>query len=284
MKKREKGYIIIYKLTNCIIALLERGRNMDNSIDVNNNNNILCDIDFFMEYLKNVKNASENTLQSYKRDLTTMAKYFQGQGIESVGRINSTNINSYILYMERQGKSASTISRNMSAIKTFFRCMINNGKVMREPTENIHTPELESKRTEAISSEDMMKILAKIGESDSKAIRDRAMYCLMLDTGIKVSEVIGIKLNDVNLKYSYVTCHGSKKDKTIRFEKNTLLVLERYIKTARDSFVKSQASEELFLNCFGKKMSRQGFWKNFKEYANLAGLKNISARALHKNS
>ena len=244
--------------------------------------NILSNVDFFMDYMKKIKNASDNTLQSYKRDLTAMARYFMEQGIDDVARINATNINSYILYMERQGKSAATISRNVSSIKTFFRCMINNGAVKREPTENLQTPQIDSKRTEAISDEDILKIINQIGESDSKALRDSAMLRLMTDTGIKVSEVIEIKLADINLQYAYVTCHGRKKDKTIRFSNSTLVSLEKYIKEARESFVKGEDTGELFLNCFGRKMSRQGFWKTFKEYAALAGIDGATTRAIHK--
>lgn len=251
---------------------------MENSIT----DNITENIALFMDYMKNSKNASDNTLQSYKRDLTAMAKYFREQGIADVARINGTNINSYILYMERLGKSAATISRNVSSIKTFFRCMINNGVVKREPTENLQTPQNESKRTEAISETDMLKIINAIGEDDSKALRDRAMLKLMLDTGIKVSELIDIKKADVNLQYAYVTCHGRKKDKTIRFDNDTLEAIRKYINESRAGFVKAEDTGELFLNCFGKKMSRQGFWKMFKEYAMLAGVEGVTTRALHK--
>lgn len=239
-------------------------------------------ISFFIEYLKKVKNASENTIQSYKRDLLMMAKYFDAQGVYDIRRINDTNINSYILYMEHQGKSAATISRNLSTIKTFFRCMINNGMIKKEPTENLRTPDVESKKTEAISTENMAKIVNEIGDNDHKGLRDRAMFSLMIDTGIKVSELIDIKLSDVNLKYSYVTCHCRKMDKTIRFGDDTLNILEKYINFARQWFIKIENTEELFLNCFGKKMSRQGFWKIFKEYAKQAGVEGVSTRALYK--
>lgn len=244
--------------------------------------NIANNIDFFINYMKTIKNASDNTLQSYRRDLNNMARYFIEQGIEDVAKINSTNINSYVLYLERQGKSSATIARTASSIKTFFRCMINNGVVKREPTENLQMPQNESKKTEAISDEDMTKIIAQIGEDDSKALRDCAMCTLMLDTGIKVSELIDIKKEDVNLQYAYITCHGRKKDKTIRFDNHTLSVLKRYIDNARMSFIKGEDTGELFLNCFGMKMSRQGFWKMFKEYATLAGVENITTRALHR--
>lgn len=239
-------------------------------------------IDFYMDYLKKVKNVSDNTLQSYKRDLMAMAKYFQEQGIDDVERISETKINSYILHMENMGKSAATISRSMSAIKTFFRCMINNGMVKKEPTENLHTPDIEKKKTEAISEEMMRRIIEQIGDHDEKALRDKTMISLMVDTCIKVSELVNIKINDINLKYGYLTCHCRKKDKTIRLEEDTLNVLKNYINNAREKFVKYEETEELFLNCFGKKMSRQGIWKILKEYAGRAGVDGVSARALRR--
>lgn len=245
-------------------------------------NSILSNVDFFMDYMRNTKNASDNTLQSYKRDLLAMAVYFGEQDINDVAKINATNINSYILYMEHQGKSAATISRSVSSIKTFFRCMINNGMVKREPTENLQTPQNDRKKTEAISAENMARIIAQIGDGDSKALRDNAMCKLMLDTGLRVSEIIEIKLADVNMQYAYVTCHGRKKDKTIRFSNDTLLALQRYINHARTTFIKTEDTGELFLNCYGKKMSRQGFWKMFKEYAELAGVVGATARAVHR--
>lgn len=245
-------------------------------------NNIVVNIDFFMEYMKKVKNASDNTLQSYKRDLNAMAKYFMEQGIEDVSKINGTNINSYILYMERLGKSAATIARNASAIKTFFRCMINNGAVKREPTENLQIPQNDRKKTEAISDENMNKILNQISGDGNKELRDRAMLKLMMDTGIKVSEIIELKTEDVNLQYAYVTCHGRKKDKTIRFSKDTLCALDKYIGRARGSYIKGEDTGELFLNRFGRKMSRQGFWKIFKDYANMATVDGVTTYAIHR--
>ena len=261
---------------------------MNNEANDKINNGINNDIEFFIAYMKDVKNASENTLQSYKRDLKAMAMYFSEQDIEDVGRINGTSINSYILYMERIGKSAATISRNISSIKTFFRCMINNGRINREPTENLRTPQNEKKPTKTITSDEIEKIKSKIQGNNSKELRDRAMIGLMLDTGLKVSEITELKIADINMQYAYVTCHGRKKDKTVRFSDETLNVIKEYINYGRNEFLKCCKNEDddingtLFLNCFGRKMSRQGFWKMFKEYATLAEVENITTHAIHK--
>ncbi|MBQ9700944.1 MAG: site-specific integrase [Lachnospiraceae bacterium] len=241
-------------------------------------------IDLFIEYMKTTKNASENTLQSYKRDLNNMAKYFAEQGIDDVSRINGTNINSYILYLEKNGKSAATIARNVSSIKTFFRCMINHGQIKREPTENVQAPQNDNKKTEALSEEEMNRIIESITGDEPKELRDRAMIRLIMDAGLKVSEVLDICLTDINLQYGFVTCHGRKKDKTVKFSDDTSLLIRKYLDDGRGKLIKKGKPEvdSLFLNCFGNKMSRQGFWKTYKEYAALAGVAEATTHGMYK--
>ena len=248
------------------------------------NGHIMKNIDFFLEYMKVYKNSSDNTLQSYKRDLNAMASYFIEQGIDEVSRINGTNINSYVLYLEKSGKSAATITRNISAIKTFFRCMINYGQVTREPTENLQPPQNEQQKSDIVSDEDMKKILEQIKGDSCKELRDRAMLKLLMDTGLKVSEVIGINIEDVNVKYGFVTCHGRKKDKTVKFSDDTGVILGRYLGEGRGSFIKNNNLDEnsLFLNCFGRRMTRQGFWKIYKEYVMLSGVQGATTHGMKR--
>lgn len=249
-----------------------------------NNNNYCENIDLFIEYMKSTKNASDNTLQSYKRDLNNMANYFSEQGIDDISRINGTNINSYILYLEKNGKSAATIARNVSSIKTFFRCMINHGKIKREPTENVQAPQNDNKKTEALSEEEMNRIIVSISGDGPKELRDRAMIRLLMDAGLKVSEVLDIHISDINLQYGFVTCHGRKKDKTVKFSDDTSLLIRKYLDSGREKLVKQGKTDDdsLFLNCFGKKMSRQGFWKTYKEYVALAGVADVTTHGMYK--
>ena len=256
-------------------------------MDMENENkrNILKNIDFFLEYMKSNKNASDNTLQSYKRDLQAMADFFREQGIEDVSRINGTSINSYSLYLERTGKSSATIARNVSAIKTFFRCMINYGQIEREPTENLQAPQNEQKKTEQVSAEDMERILEQIKGEGHKELRDRAMLKLLMDAGLKVSEVMGINVEDVNIRYGFVTCHGRKKDKTVKFSDDTGEAIRKYLEEGRCKFVKAGRMDEnsLFLNCFGRRMTRQGFWKIYKEYVLMSGVEGATTHGMTKS-
>ena len=237
---------------------------------------------FFINYMSTVKRASRNTLESYRRDLEAMKEYFYAQGITDISKINNTNINSYVLYMEQNGKSSATIARSISTIKTFFRCMINNGHIRREPTENVNVPQIQHKKTEIIDKESIKLMLEGIGGKDMKNMRDRAMLELIYDTGIKVSELINLRLADINLDYSYVTCRGVKKDKTVPFGWQTNKAVTTYLQLARDKFVKDNSVDFLFLNRFGKQMTRQGFWKTFKKYAENAGLKEMTTHEFHK--
>lgn len=238
---------------------------------------------FFINYMSTVKRSSRNTLESYRRDLEGMKEYFYGQGIADVDRITGTGINSYVLYLEREGKSPATIARIISTIKTFFRCMINNGYVKREPTENINAPEKDTTKTKtrAVSREEIKCILDSIKGNDNMSIRDRAMIELLYDSGIKVTELLSLKVSDINLDYSYLTCHGAKRDKTVPFGWSANKAVATYLQLARETFVKED-NDYLFMNRFGKQMTRQGFWKIFKGYANLAGVGELTTHAIHK--
>ena len=239
---------------------------------------------FFINYLMNVKHASKNTLECYKRDLEAMKEYFYSQGIVQLEKVTSTSINSYILYMEKQGKSPATIARAVSSIKTFFRCMINNGYVNREPTENVNVPEVEKEKTRSktVSKAEVRKLIESIEGDDEMAMRDKAMIELLYDAELKVTQIVNLKLEDINLDYNYVTIHGSKKDKTVPFGWTVNKALNTYIQLGRDSFVKGEDERFLFMNCFGKQMTRQGFWKIFKKCVSNAKITDVTTHSLHK--
>ena len=239
---------------------------------------------FFINYLMTVKRASKNTLECYRRDLEGMKEYFYSQGITDLEKITATSTNSYILYMEKQGKSPATIDRTISSIKTYFRCMIKNGYVKREPTENVNMPELEKEKTRSktISKAEVKKILDSIKGEDEIALRDKAMIELLYDAELKVTQIINLKVDDVNLDYNYVTVHGAKKDKTLPFGWSVNKALMTYGQLGRDKFLKDKDEGYLFMNCFGKQMTRQGFWKIFKKCIANAKIEGVTTHSLHK--
>ena len=226
-------------------------------------------IDSFIEYLKEVKRSSENTVASYRRDLNKLDQYFTSNGI-SLKDVNSTTINTYILRLEKEGMSSATVSRNVASIRSFFTFLLNRGLISSNPTENIKPPKVEKKAPETLSIEEVTLLLEQpVGESN-KEIRDKAMLELLYATGMRVTELISIKYQDIDMSMNFVQCIDNGKARIIPFENAAKNALTKYIINVRP--VMCGDSEYLFTNCKGEQMTRQGFWKIIKLYATRAGI------------
>ena len=201
-----------------------------------------------------------------------MLTYFEKQGIESLEKVTSTNINSYILFLEKNGKSPASISRSISSMRAYFRYLLIHGVIKGEPTEKITMPKVEKKVPSVITAGQIEDIIKAANGSDPKSIRDRAMLELLYATGMRVSELISLNVDDINLQLSYVICRNAKKERVIPFGNKAKQSLSKYLSKARPALMQDN-NMFLFVNCFGKQMSRQGFWKIIKEYANKAGIK-----------
>ena len=226
----------------------------------------------FMEYLSQERQASKNTQMSYRRDLDQMEEYLKEQGIVETKKVTRTLLNSYILYLESQGRAATTISRMMASMKAFFHYEFSRGKVSRDPAELLKAPKVEKKAPTILTVEEVTSLLNQPGGSSPKELRDKAMLELLYATGIRVSELIGLALKDLNLSIGFITCRDEHKERTVPFGKVTRQALEQYLSQARDSLLKGKESALLFVNCSGRPMSRQGFWKIIKHYGAMAGI------------
>lgn len=226
----------------------------------------------FMEYLSEERQASKNTQMSYRRDLGQMEEYLREHGIREPEKVTKTILNSYILYLESQGKACTTISRMLASMKAFFRYEYRQKRIHRDPAEFLKAPKVEKKAPSILSVEQVASLLAQPGDSSPKEIRDKAMLELLYATGIRVSELIGLKLEDVNLSIGFITCRDEHKERTVPFGKNAKRALEQYLSRARDMLLKDGESPWLFVNCSGGSMSRQGFWKLIKHYGETAGI------------
>lgn len=230
------------------------------------------EIEEYVIYLVNVKKSTKNTVESYRRDLSFMADFFQSSKIFDIDKITYTSINSYILYLEKNGKSASTIKRNISSMKTFFHFMLRRGYISDDPTELIEPPRIE-KKAAGINSLNSIEKLSKQPKGDTPmALRDRAMIELLCDTGMRVSEITDVCVTDVNLPMSYVICRNNKNEKIIPLKRASKNAVEKYLERGRSELAKDGGSRYLFINCRGGRLSRQGFWKIVKDYAKKAGI------------
>lgn len=230
------------------------------------------EIQEFIAYLKEVKKTSENTAVSYERDLKKLNKYFREQGVFDVNQITSTSLNSYILYLEKQGLKPATISRGIASIKAFFHFLQRQGYVSQDAAEELKAPKVEKKMPAVLTTAETVKLLDQAKGSTPKELRDSAMLELLYATGIRVSELISLKIEDVNLQMEYITCRDTSRERIVPFGTVAKNALGTYLTKGRPGLVADEKSPYLFTNCSGRAMSRQGFWKLVKSYGKKAGI------------
>ena len=225
----------------------------------------------FLDYIKEVKKVSENTLISYRRDLTKMADFLASEGIRQVDKVTATSLNSYLLFLEKKGMASSSISRNVASMHAFFQYTFRKRLTREDPSELLKAPKIEKKKPSVLSVKEVSRLLSQPSGKGPKELRDRAMLELLYATGIRVSELVNLKLSDLNLKQGYIICREGQKERMIPFGKSAREALLQYLEYGRAELA-SQDSPMLFTNCSGEGMSRQGFWKLIKYYGNKAGL------------
>lgn len=230
------------------------------------------EVDRFEQYLREVKQASENTVQSYRRDLMQMITYLEEKEIREAAKVTKTSLHGYILHMEEQGKAATTISRMMAAIKAFFNYECMQARIRRNPAESLHAPKVEKKAPVILSVDQVSALLAQPSGQTPKEIRDKAMLALLYATGIRVSELVGIQMEDINMNIGFLVCRDGERERTIPFGRSAKAALEEYLEHARNELLRGKGSDYFFVNCTGGAMSRQGFWKIIKYYGEKAGI------------
>ncbi len=230
-------------------------------------------IDAFILYLHNMKKTSENTEMSYRRDLYKVQVFMENRGIGDVNNITKDDLNAYMESMEAQKFAAATISRNIASLKAFYHYLVKEGIVTEDVTEDLKAPKIEKKIPEILTTDEVIRLLNQPKGDSPKEIRDKAMLELLYATGIRVSELISLKLSDVNLKMSYILCRDSNKERIIPFGREAKNALVKYLDKAREEMLGNNDSDVLFSNCSGQAMSRQGFWKLIKYYAKKADIK-----------
>lgn len=230
------------------------------------------DINNFITYLRDIKKTSENTRISYERDLRKMNSFLREQGITTVSEITETSLNTYILYLEREGKKPSTISRSIASMKAFFSYLQKHNYVNKDLTANLKAPRIEKKIPSILTPDETVRLLEQPSGNSPKELRDKAMLELLYATGIRVTELITLKLTDVNIPMEYITCSDAYKERIIPFGSIAREAIENYLEFGRTKLVKDENCDLLFTNCSGLPMSRQGFWKIVKYYGNKAGI------------
>lgn len=226
----------------------------------------------FISYLHNIKKTSNNTELSYKRDLGKMRQYLEGNGISGLNDITEEVLDSYIVYLEENHFAAATISRNIASIKAFFHYLTKEGVIEKDISIGLKAPKIEKKMPEILTPEEVIWLLEQPKGDTPKEIRDKAMLELLYATGIRVTELITLKVSDVNMQMGFIICRDGSKERVIPFGAAAKKAMTNYLEKARNVMLFDLQSDILFVNCSGQPMSRQGFWKLIKYYAKKAGI------------
>ena len=237
-------------------------------------------IKLFLEFLAKDKKLSQNTLQSYERDINQYNDYLNAENLNYI-KMDRKNIEDYIDHLKELNKKTSTISRNIASIRSFYQFLLRNKKVKADPTDGIQAPKIEKKAPSILSSEEIELLLEQPKDVDLKGTRDKAMLEFAYATGMRVTEIISLNIDDVNLEEGYVICDTGIKKRTIPLGKLSLKALKEYIENARPILIKKEDEKSLFVNINGKRLTRQGFWKIVKFYKEQAHItKDITPHVL----
>lgn len=226
----------------------------------------------FINYMHEVKRTSNNTEVSYERDLKKLCQFLEGTGIILAKKVTENSLNRYLFDMEQHGKKPSTISRNIASMKAFFHYLQINGTVAQNPAQTIKAPHIEKKIPAILSQEETMCLLEQPSGITPKELRDKAMLELLYATGMRVSELISLKVTDVDLDREVLLCQDTHKERQIPFGSVAKDAIVKYVESGRIQLIKGSDCAILFTNCSGQPMSRQGFWKIVKYYGKKAGI------------
>lgn len=227
----------------------------------------------FIEYLIVERGLSDNTIKAYRRDLKNFITYLKTQGIIDINQTSRTIIISYLLFMQKDGKASSTISRASASIKSFYHFLFRERHIDEDPTINLDSPKIEHRLPRVLTIEEVDLLLNQPDISTSLGYRDKTMLELLYATGMRVSELVSLEKSDVNLDLGYLRCFGKgSKERILPIGSMALKYLKDYVKNVRIELLKDKNVDFLFLNHHGQGLSRQGFWKIVKKYAKKANL------------
>jgi integrase/recombinase XerD len=237
-------------------------------------------IKLFLEFLQNDKKLSDNTLQSYRRDINQFKEYLDERNL-NYAKVTSDDVNDYFEYLKNNGKKNSTISRNLATIRSFYQLQVKTKKLSLDPTAELQSPKIEKRTPSVLTSEEVELLLEQPKDVDLKGTRDKAMLEFAYATGMKVTEIIDLNVGDINFDENTVVCSSGKKTRTIPLGALAEKALKEYVEKARPILIKDDSIDALFVNLNGLRLTRQGFWKIVKYYKEQAHIdKDITPHVL----
>ena len=227
----------------------------------------------YLEYIKREKSLTDNTLESYGRDLMQFNKYIMDNQVMSINKVNKTTIITYMMYLQKDGKSPATIARSLASIRSYFQYLLNMGYIDEDPTYNLRSPKLERKLPDILTKEEIDLLLSQPTEDNFKGVRDKAMLVLLYQTGIRVTELIALNVDNLNMELGYIFINAYDKDNVLLpIDNLAITCLKNYMENYRHKLVKDNEEKALFLNYNGSRLTRQGFWKIIRQYSSKANI------------
>ena len=237
-------------------------------------------LDLYERYLAEEKKASPNTLSSYLRDVNQFRRWLEGEGLSEEQAVQA-DVEAYTKALSAKGKSVATVTRSLASLKSFYAFLQREGRVEANPAKGIAPAKVERKLPQILTSKEVELFLEQPDAADAKGCRDKAMLELLYATGIRVSELIGLDLEHLNLSAGFVRCPGRGKERIIPLYQAAVRALGDYVLHVRPQMLERPNEQALFVNMSGERMSRQGFWKIIKHYQEKAGIcKDITPHTL----
>jgi integrase/recombinase XerD len=228
------------------------------------------DIDAFLRYLTQDKGYSQNTLAAYRNDLTQMAAFIDGEEAKGIITSDDGLLKSYLLKLREKRYSVATTARKVASAKSFFRFMVDSGRMKVDPARSLPSPQVAKHSLKFLSPSEYQQLLAEAAKlSTPEAKRDAVMLELLYATGLRISELVALNVNNIDVEQGYVRIDSKRH---IPFERRVRQILGNFLRGDRLDLLYDEGEQALFLNRRGKRLTRQGFWQIIKSYASRAGL------------
>lgn len=222
----------------------------------------------FIDYLSVERGLAVNTLESYGRDLRQYSQYLEQDDAGALDSATRATIVEYLLHLQRQGKATATIARRLAALKAFYQFLVRENYLEKDPTVNLESPRLEKRLPKVLTIREVELLLAQPDSTTPAGLRDRAMLELLYATGIRVSELVSLNFADVNLDLAYIRCLGKgSKERIVPLGSMAVKTTSDYLQNGRPRLIRDRNEQALFVNHHGRRLTRQGFWKIVKKYA-----------------
>ncbi|MGI6642730.1 MAG: site-specific tyrosine recombinase XerD [Bacillota bacterium] len=222
----------------------------------------------FINYLDHEKGLATNTLESYSRDLRQYYGFLSGESTLSLENASQSTIVAYLMHLRKQGKATATIARRLAALKAFYQFLVKENYVSQDPTGDLSSPRLERKLPKVLTVEEVERLLTQPDLTTSSGKRDKAMLELLYATGIRVSELVNLNVDDIDLQEGFIRCVGKgSKERVVPMGEIAVGALRMYLENARLKIIADPKEKAVFVNHHGKRLTRQGFWKIVKKYA-----------------